>query len=136
MGSQPYCAQISYKMKLIKKLKTLMKIFLYKTQPYRTPSTPRLGRLGYIPNPPNCPPPHQYTLAVHPNHNDKTTILSILLFRSFSSMMKIPLKLGCKIRETNNQIKKTRRYQDNALTPAEDGSFNLEGKNCEKEIYF
>ena len=120
MGSQPYCAQISYKMKLIKKLKTLMKIFLYKTQLYRTPSTP----------------PHQYTLAVHPNHNDKTTILSILLFRSFSSMMKIPLRLGCKMRETNNQIKKTRRYQENALTPAEDGSFNLEAKNCEKEIYF
>jgi hypothetical protein len=51
-------------------------------------------------------------------------------------MMKIPLRLGCKIRETNNQIKKTRRYQENALTPAEDGSFNWEAKNCEKEIHF
>jgi hypothetical protein len=40
------------------------------------------------------------------------------------------------MRETNNQIKKTRRYQENALTPAEDGSFDLEGKKCEKEIYF
>ena len=51
-------------------------------------------------------------------------------------MMKIPLRLGCKIRETNNQIKKTRRYQENALTPTEDGSFNLEAKNCEKKYIF